>query len=77
MPQSEAVPPFTGSPFLSPLPDPPIQHAQATFLSIDGTDSSAVLPKEEEVNGDPVQPVKEHPLPRTINNVDDVVPACF
>ncbi|KAI0248636.1 AMP deaminase [Lactifluus subvellereus] len=62
--QSEAVPPFTSSPFLSPLPDTPIQHTQATSPFVDGTDSSAVLP--EGVNGEPVQPVKEYPLPHPL-----------
>jgi hypothetical protein len=78
VPQSEAVPPFTAPPFLDPHPETPIQRAVTASPFIDGTDSSALL--TEEVNGESIQPVKDHPQapePRTIKYIDDVVLTSF
>jgi len=72
--QTEAVPPST-SPYLVPLPSTPLQHPLPTFKlphPIVSADSSAIY--EEDANGVPVEPVKEHTDPRTIDNSVSAVP---
>ena len=82
VPQSEAVLP-SNSPYLVPLPTTPLLHPLPTFKlphPIDGADSSAIY--EEDADGVPVGPVKEHPDPRTIHHCVSAVPrqlltSCF
>ncbi len=76
VPQSEAVPvpPFSSSPYLVPLPSTPLQHPSLSSFKLPSTidDSSAIY--EEDVDGVPVEAVKEHTDLRT---VADFVPCSF
>lgn len=76
VPQSEAVPPFSTSPYLVPLPNTPLlQHSLSAFKlpnPADLADSSAIY--EQDDNEVPVELVNEHTDPPKIDDGVSAIP---